>query len=149
MNLNFFRFWRGLELMLSLTFRCGCRESCLLHRRCPGLVHIKLFWHCLLNDCKHSFRNRDHGGLWDQPPSLIDSGMRRLATDFAKFFEPYHIVKPAVSLDVKNGTDTIVTRQDFCNRDFSVLAILAFVNLWLVLAIKVTQVYATVNRSRH
>jgi hypothetical protein len=80
---------------------------------------------------------------------LIDSGMRRLATDFAKFFEPYHIVKPAVSLDVKNGTDTIVTRQDFCNRDFSVLAILAFVNLWLVLAIKVTQVYATVNRSRH
>ncbi len=115
--------------MLSLAFSCGLRESCLLHRRCPGLVHIKLFWHCLLNDGKHSFRNCDHGGLWDQPPSLIDSCMRRLATDFAKFFESYHIVKPAVSLDVKNGTDTIVTRQDLCNWDFSVLAVLAFVDL--------------------
>ena len=72
-------------------------------------------------------------------PACCLSGafIKRPATDLAQLSKPNHIVKTTVAFNIEDGCNTIFTSDNLCDRNLSVLHVLAFVNTGLIVAIQV------------
>ena len=84
------------------------------------------------------------------PPASCLSGafIERPAADLAQLSKPNHIVKTTVTFNIKDGCNAIFTSDNLCNRNLSVLHVLAFVNTGLIVAIQVAKVNTSIDRSR-
>ena len=82
-----------------------------------------------------------------QTPACCLSGtlIERSTADLAQLAKPDHIVKTTVTFDIKDGCDTIFTSDNLCNRNLSVLAVLALVNTGLVVTIQVAKVNTSID----
>lgn len=99
----------------------------------------------MLDDGEHGFGYSYKSGLGNHPPSLASLCIGGLAADLAELLKPDHVVESAIALDVQYCANTVVTRHNFRNRNFAVLAVLALVDLGLILAVQITEIYASVN----
>ena len=80
-------------------------------------------------------------------PACCLSGtlIKRPTADLAQLAKPDHIVKTTITFDIKDGCDTIFTSDNLCNRNLSVLAVLALVNTGLVVTIQVAKVHTSID----
>ena len=76
---------------------------------------------------------------------LSGSLIERPTTDLAQLTKPNHIVETAITFDIKDSCNTIFTSGDLCNRNLSVLAVLALVNAGLIVTIQVAKVHTPID----
>ena len=83
----------------------------------------------------------------EHAPACCLSGafIERPAADLAQLSKPDHIVETAVTLDMKDGCNTVFTSGNLCNRNLSILAVLALVDAGLIVTIQVAKVNTSID----